>query len=160
MKKVLLILAILSVLLMTGCNKNENIKDNDEKKVQNNQQEQIEYNNLANVKINSPFLSVLENIYDNHVLPDGTELYNMDTEEQSAENKFAVFDIDSDGKDELIFSYNSGAMADIRDFIFDYNQNIQKVILEAEFNPNPVTTYYDNGIVYEKGLHNQGNEDP
>ena len=160
MRKILLVIAMLSVLFITGCNKDESIKYNNEQKVQNDQQEQIEYSNLADIKINAPFLSVLEKIYDEHMLPDGTVLYNLDNEEQLAENRFAIFDIDSDGKDELIFSYTSGAMADVRDFIFDYNQNAQEVMLEAEFSPSPATMYYNDGIVYEKGLHNQGNEEP
>ncbi len=160
MKKILLVLAMLTVLLMTGCNKDKPTQIYKTQENQNNQQEQIEYSNLADVKIDSPFVSVLENIYDNHVLPDGTVLYNIGSTEQLVKNRFAIFDIDSDGKDELIFSYNSGAMADIRDFIFDYDENTQKVLLEAEFNPSPITIYYDDGIVYEKGKHNQGNEDP
>lgn len=160
MKRILLVVAMLTVLLMTGCNKDNTTQNNEVQDSQSNQQEQMEYNSLAHIKINTPFLSVLENIYDNHVLPDGTELYNLDSENQFAENKFAIFDIDFDSEDELIFSYNSGAMADIRDFIFDYDKDTQNIILEAEFNPSPITTYYDDGIVYEKGKHNQGNEDP
>lgn len=160
MKKILVVLAMLTVLLMTGCNKGNTTQTNEVQENQNNQQEQIENNTVADAKINSPFRSILEDIYDNHALPSGAKLYNMDSEEQLAENKFAIYDIDSDGKEELIFSYNSGAMADVKDFIFDYDENLKTVVVEAQFNPSPVTTYYDDGIVYEEHLHNQGNEDP
>lgn len=144
---------------------NDEAKESDHYYVFNDDETKIistTYEKLLNI-LNSerilPFIDILEKIYSEHILPDGTELYNLDNDEQLAENEFAIIDIDFDGREELIFSYNSGAMADVRDFIFDYDKNTQKVILEAEFNPSPITTYYDDGIVYEKGKHNQGNEE-
>ncbi len=174
MKKILLVLAMIIALLVTGCSKNEdNIEENlnltqesqnNTQEVQNNTQESQDNNNreslIAKPDTTSPFVPILEDIYNKHVLPDGTELYNMENEEQMAENKFAVVDIDFDGKKELIFSYNSGAMADVADIIFDYDESQNKVIEQAVFSPSPLTKYYNSGIVYQEALHNQGLEDP
>lgn len=102
------------------------------------------------------YISVLENIYHNNVLPNGAELYGLN--DNSIENRFAIFDVDFDGKEELLFSYESGAMADIMEFIYDYDLNSNTVVLEAGF--NPMSEFYDTGIVYEEAKHNQDFEDP
>ena len=164
MKKCLLAIAMVTVLFMTGCNQKEKVKNTDIQQSPINQQveevKEEEKANVASLNYNLAFVSVLEDFYHNHTLLDGTQLVSLDSEEQETKDKFAFIDIDSDGREELIISYNSGPMSDIMDIIYDYDFNIDKVTEEARFNPSPVTTYYDSGIVYEKGLHNQGMEDP
>ncbi len=168
MKNLSLIIAMIFVLLLVGCNGGEEKTQDDTASLQqmigsiskSEAEEKEEVVEEQETKQPSVFASTLEDIFYNHKLPDGTVLDNLDTDEQLAENNFAIYDIDFDGKEELIFSYNSGSMADICDMIFDYDPTSKTIKEEARFSPTPGTKYYDDGIVYENWLHNQGGEDP
>ena len=48
------------------------------------------------------YQAALENIYQNRILPDGSELRDDISDEMSG-NKFAVYDVDHDGREELCF---------------------------------------------------------
>ena len=152
MKKLYLILTVFAVILLSGCN-------NDSQQG-NNKQWKNDGSEIAKLELNTPYVSALKDIYNKHVLPNGVELKSLDEEKQSTENKYAIIDIDNDGRKELIFSYLDGSMADNVEYIFDYDAVQGKVIEQARFATSPLTTYYDSGIVYQKASHNQDLEDP
>lgn len=77
--------------------------------------------------------------------PMGTEYY---------ENKYAIYDVDGDGRQELIISYLTASMAGMWECIFDYNPETDEV--SREFLEFPALTYYDNGIIKAEWSHNQG----
>lgn len=102
---------------------------------------------------NDTFIKVLEEVYQNHVFPNGND-YGISDYSQISENKFAIYDIDFDGKDELIIQYTTTAMAGMIEAVFEYDSSLNTV--KEEFMEFPALTYYDNGIVEAEWSHNQG----
>ena len=75
-------------------------------------------------------------------------------EEDSMADKYSIYDIDSDGKDELLLSVTSSSMAGMSESIYDYDLNSNELMTQlSEF---PLTTYYDNGVITAGWSHNQG----
>lgn len=91
----------------------------------------------------SAYRSVLDDIYYNQQFPNGLEL-DYDGADLS-ENKFGVYDIDGDGRDELLIAYTT-ASADSQMFlIYDFVEALDAV--HEEFTGFPAATFYDNGVV-------------
>ena len=87
-------------------------------------------------------------------LPDG-ELDTSSLENgfgQMSDNRFAVTDIDGDGREELIVCYANASMAGMMEIIYDYDPVPGE--LEREFTQWPMLTYYDNGIIKAGASHN------
>jgi hypothetical protein len=98
------------------------------------------------------YADALENLTQNLVFPDG-----VDASEQSgdmAQNKFALYDVDNDGKEELLLFYTNTYMAGQAGYIFGYDTETKK--LQTELLEFPMLTFYDNGIVKAGWSHNQG----
>lgn len=98
------------------------------------------------------YAAALETLLQRHMLPDGT-----DTGEQFgdiAENQFAVYDVDHDGKDELILLYSTTATAGMAGYIFAYDN--ESGLLQTELQEFPSLTFYENGVVEAGWSHNQG----
>lgn len=102
------------------------------------------------------YQSVLNNLYFDHVwadhspcsIPDWGEEYDMSL------NSFAIYDIDFDGRDELIISFVNSYMAGMQIKIYDYDAGLNSVREELlEF---PGLTFYSNGIVEAPLSHNHG----
>lgn len=100
------------------------------------------------------YVKVLEDVYFDQVLPGGMECGLQPEDADISENKFAVWDIDSDGKDELLISYTTTYMAGMTESIYAYDSGSGEV--RREHLGFPFTTYYDNGIIEEPASHNQG----
>lgn len=82
------------------------------------------------------------------------ELYYDEETMDMVENKFAIYDVDNDGHDELIVSWVTAPTAGQSAFIYDYDIETQKFINELyEF---PLLTFYDNGVIIALLSHNQG----
>ena len=99
------------------------------------------------------YFTSLENLIKNHILPDGT----AGGEEQlgdMSENKFAVHDVDNDGKEELILLYSTTITAGMAGYVFDYD--IEAGALQTQLYEYPALTFYNNGIVKALWSHNQG----
>lgn len=98
------------------------------------------------------YMAALENLRENHLLPDGNDLgfsgNNMD------ENKFAVLDVDNDGKEELIIMYTTTASAGMAGCVLAYDSRTKE--LRTQLNEFPLLTFYDNGVVKAEWSHNQG----
>jgi hypothetical protein len=101
----------------------------------------------------SAYQSVLIGIVDNHIFPDGQECDWTESTDM-AQNQFAVYDIDQDGKDELILIYSTASMAGMVELIYDFDNDT--TTSEEEFREFPALTYYDNGIIQADWSHNQG----
>ncbi len=99
------------------------------------------------------YVSILEGVYGNHSFPDGYD-YGFDDYYDISENQFAVYDIDRDGKEELIIQYVTTASAGMIEKIYDFNSSTNTVT--EEFSEFPNLTYYDNGVIEAGWSHNQG----
>ena len=89
------------------------------------------------------YQAALDNIYQNHILPDGSELRDDISGEMSG-NKFAVYDVDHDGKEELVFCYTATSMASMTK-IYDYDEASGE--LYEELSQFPMLTFYDNATI-------------
>lgn len=99
------------------------------------------------------YISILEGVLNKHTFPDGND-YGFDDYYDISENQFAVYDIDQDGKDELIIEYITTAMAGMVVKIYDFNSSTNTAI--EQFSEFPNLTYYDNGVIEAGWSHNQG----
>ncbi|MCR5781575.1 MAG: S8 family serine peptidase [Clostridia bacterium] len=95
------------------------------------------------------YADALRTIINDHRLPDGTEV----KEEYMDDNTFAVCDIDSDNRDELIYRIENTFMGGRVSHIYDYDNERKTLVLEAEV--NPYTYFFTNGILREDTSHNQ-----
>ncbi len=87
-------------------------------------------------------------------LPDG-ELDTSSLENgfgQMSDNRFAVADIDGDGREELIVCYANASTAGMMEIIYDYDPILGE--LKREFTEWPMLTYYDNGMIKAEASHN------
>lgn len=69
-------------------------------------------------------------------------------------NAFAVYDIDKDGRDELMIRYTSGSMATMIEVIYDYS--FSQEMLYQQFQDFPNLTFFKNGVIEAGISHNQG----
>ena len=123
-----------------------------------------EFNNITsktkgfenNAKTSMVYVDAIKNLYYNHKLPDGTELedpkyvddYNM------SENQFAIYDVDMDGKDELLIALTHYPMAAMRTIIYDYDSNTNR--FTEQFTGFNWMNFYNNGTLEVMLSHNQG----
>ena len=85
-------------------------------------------------------------------LPDGTELDSAGGPEGIAQNEFALFDVDGDGRKELLLNWTNACMAGMTTYIWDYTGGA----LHQELAAFPALTFYDHGVIREDWSHNQG----
>lgn len=69
-------------------------------------------------------------------------------------NRFAVYDIDGDGREELIVQYTTDCMAAKEERIYDYDSGAGAVV--RKFQEFPSIAYYDNGMLQAGWSHDQG----
>lgn len=100
------------------------------------------------------YKAALENLYVNHVFPDGTTCNYFDAQDLS-NSQFTILDIDGDGEEELIIQYVSGPVAGMREVIYGFSGGdfLMEELLEF-----PPLVYYDNGFIRADASHNQGND--
>ena len=96
------------------------------------------------------YADMLETLLQTNTLPDGRELAG-DMSSQS----FALYDVDGDGAEELIFSNgNAPYMAAMAAYVYAYDADTAALRLELEC--FPAMDFYDNGAVKVLWSHNQG----
>ena len=100
------------------------------------------------------YKAALENLYVNHVFPNGTTCNYRDAQDL-AQSQFTILDIDGDGEEELIIRYVSGPMAGMREVIYSFSGGD---FLMEEFSEFPALVYYDNGFIRADASHNQGDD--
>ena len=71
-----------------------------------------------------------------------------------AQNQFAVWDVDGDGREELILLYTTTIVAGERGFVFDWDEASGE--LRTQLEDFPLLTFYENGAVMAGWSHNQG----
>ncbi len=99
------------------------------------------------------YYTALEKLYKTYTLPDGTELGYNEISDLS-ENQFAIYDIDQDGREELIVIWTTTYTAGMAGIIYDYDYSSNSFMTELiDF---PVQTFYDNGAVEVLLSHNHG----
>lgn len=99
------------------------------------------------------YAATLRNLLYNHILPDGS------TVEDSGEaySSFAVCDVDSDGREELVLLYDPGVMAGAIGYVMDYDRNTEEIYIQLE--EFPYFAFLRNGNVKALSSHNQGDGD-
>ena len=98
------------------------------------------------------YFTALENLIQNHILPDGTDSGELLGD--ISENKFAIYDVDNDGKEELIILYSTTISAGMAGYVFAYDS--EAGALKTELHEFPALTFYNNGIAKALWSHNQG----
>lgn len=101
------------------------------------------------------YSKILMDICVNHVFPYGAD-WGYDGVSDMANNKFAVYDVDADGADELILKYTTSAMADMREVVYNFDSRTGTT--GEEFMGFPALTYYDNGFIRADDSHNQSDD--
>ena len=100
------------------------------------------------------YLDVLEGIYYDSVLPDGQRLEPYTEYFEESPNEFAIFDIDGDGRDELIIRYINTYTAGMFGVVYGYDSTENRLTTQLlEF---PALSFYPNGTVEAGWSHNQG----
>lgn len=110
--------------------------------------ESVDYRN----EMDHAYSTALENLIENHIFPNGTDC--EDSLGDLSENKFAVYDVDHDGKEELLLMYTDACMACQIEYVFGYDGTTKE--LQTELSEFPMLTFYDNGIIKAGWSHNQG----
>ncbi|MDO4573138.1 MAG: hypothetical protein Q4C13_07190 [Clostridia bacterium] len=99
------------------------------------------------------YAAALDDVLQRHVLPDGTDL-GFDPNADASGNRFAIFDVDADGREELIVTYASTYTAGQIAAVYDYDAGSRS--LRPELSEYPLLTFYGNGAVKALWSHNQG----
>lgn len=161
MKKIVLFVFSISLcvaLAACGNSQEVNIDDNSEKSslpssptvTDTPSEPDIPADNIDDM--HDAYFAALEDLVQNHIFPDGIDagepLGDM------SENKFAVYDVDNDGKEELIILYSATITAGMSGYVFAYDD--ETGALQTELNEFPSLTFYNNGTAKALWSHNQG----
>ena len=85
-------------------------------------------------------------------LPDGSEAMPEDWSGDMANNRFAIYDVDGDGAEELLISIEDSYMAGMRTLIYCLGDD---GLLTEELGVFPSAEYYEGGLVRAYASHNQ-----
>lgn len=94
------------------------------------------------------YAAALNGLYYDHIYPNGDTLPpSADGGYSDLElNQFAIYDIDSDGEDELLFLYSNTDFAKMALLVYCYDTDLPGSLM-VELFETPDTTFYDNGMV-------------
>ena len=107
-------------------------------------------------KADEAYKAAVEKLVNDKVLPNGEDTgFEADSFfGDMDENKYAIADVDSDGKEELIISFTTAPVAGEVEQVYGYND--ADGTLKLKLNEFPLVTYYTNGIAEVGWSHNQG----
>ena len=107
-------------------------------------------------KADEAYKEAVEKLVNDKVFPNGEDTgFEADSFfGDMDENKYAIADVDSDGKDELIISFTTAPVAGEVEQVYGYND--ADGTLKLKLNEFPLVTYYTNGIAEVGWSHNQG----
>lgn len=100
------------------------------------------------------YQDILEGIYFDYTLPDGQQLDSQMVEDPLSPNQFAIYDVDGDGKDELLIRYINTYVAERFGAVYGYDESTGT--LYRQLWEYPVLSFYQNGTVSAGLSHNQG----
>ena len=86
-----------------------------------------------------------------HELPDGAEILPEGWGGSLEDNRFAVCDVDGDGREELLFSVENSYMAGMRTAVY----RMDGFELQEEMVAFPVPSFYEQGVARAFASHNQ-----
>lgn len=95
------------------------------------------------------YAATLRNLLYNNILPDGSTAETSVGEYSS----FAISDVDSDGKEELVLLYDPGVMADEKGYIMGYDSDTGETYIQLE--EFPYFAFLRNGNLKALSSHNQ-----
>lgn len=107
----------------------------------------------GNPEVRAAYAAALQNLLENLILPDGTQV-ELDSfwEDRLNENEFSIADVDGDGVEELIVALTTTYIADMREEVYEYDPDTQK--MRRELQEFPYVTYFDNGMILAGWSHN------
>ncbi len=99
------------------------------------------------------YCAALDALQSKHVLPGGTEP-GFDESADPSGNRFSIFDVDGDGRDELLLVYTTTFTAGQLAGVYEYDESAGA--LRAELTEYPLLTFFEGGVVRADWSHNQG----
>ncbi len=99
------------------------------------------------------FKTVLIGINEQHTLPDGQPL-DWNEFSDMTKNEFAIYDVDQDGKEELLIRYTDASMAGMLEIVYAFDNSTNSV--RQQILDFPGFTYYKNGILESPLSHSTG----
>lgn len=90
------------------------------------------------------YADALTQLMDKHIFPDGKKAAH-DVSYDMAQNKFAVYDIDGDGREELIILYTTTHTDGTRGWVCEYDEKTKTLRIELTDHAN--LEFYNNGAV-------------
>lgn len=114
--------------------------------------DQSEYN----AKAEAAYKEAVEKLVNDKVFPNGEETGFEEDGSFGAmdENKYAIADVDGDGKEELVISFVTAPVVGQAEQVYGYDEATGA--LKQELSEFPMVTYYTNGIAEVGWSHNQG----
>lgn len=101
------------------------------------------------------YITILEDIFFDQKFPGNQDYgYQPAQEYDVATNQFAVYDVDGDGKEELLITYSTTYTVGQGELVYGFD-SVAGTITE-ELRAYPLLAYYDNGVVEEQMSHNHG----
>ncbi len=100
------------------------------------------------------YADALTRLLEEHVYPDGRpdgftgEFHSMD------ENRFCIYDVDRDGREELVLKFLAGEVDDHRAMVLDYDEAEGR--LWVQLDEYPSLAFFENGAVLVHWAYNQG----
>lgn len=109
---------------------------------------------VAEADYAAAYTEVLEQLYYNHTFPNGDEMWLYEPKDVEL-NRFAIYDVDGDGRRELLVEWNMSDNATNRLMIYDYDSETDSV--REELYASVYSVFYDNGIIEMLYSHNHSN---
>jgi len=104
--------------------------------------------------LNAVWTDALNNAAQNKILPNGETLEYGEEFGEISDNRFALCDVDADGREELLISWETAPMAGMMCGVYGYDELNDKVTCQLlEF---PALTFYENGLVKAELSHDSG----
>ena len=111
-----------------------------------------EQSNAGDLGRKEAYKAVLENLYYHNTLPNGND-YGFNEFRNITDNRFAIFDIDSDGKEELIIEFTTTMLTSgMVEVIYGYMPESKMV--KEELTEYPILKFYKNGVIEALWSHN------
>lgn len=97
------------------------------------------------------YRAVLAGLLEKNVLPGGEEVERFSG---GAPDQYAAYDVDGDGREELLILHTGASMAGMAGKVYDIDPDTGEV--REQFSDFPAMTFYANGVVRVEASHNQG----
>lgn len=154
-KKIALLLTMSMVFGLVACGAEEEKPVEPEKIVEEKPVEEAVVSDEPESKdgMYEAYEKAVRDLVDNHVFPGGEEAdFLEDMDMDISANTFAVYDVDLDGKKELIIEYSTSTMAGMVEHVYGYDEENDQLFLELTTFPG--ASFYANGLVQTQASHN------